>query len=67
MNIRLYVLEGPKTIGNVFGYYGTFLPEGRFAVVYDDQYTNGGCGPTAWDGKAYASREAAEASTDKET
>lgn len=61
----LYILAGPADCGNVFGYFKAGgIPAGKFAVVYDDEYTNGGCGPVLWqiDGrKLYDSEDAARA------
>lgn len=57
----MYIVEGPCTIGNSFGYVGTDVPEGRFAVVEDGEFTNGGYGPSSVDGKLYRTRDAAEA------
>jgi|GEM_PF-5140006 len=54
------VIEGPTTIGNSFGYYGSHVPEGKFAVVRDGEYANGGCGPSTVDGIRYGSRARAE-------
>lgn len=59
MGIR--VIQGPATIGNLFGYYGHHVPVDRFAVVEDDEYANGGRGPCAAIADClFRSREAAE-------
>lgn len=57
----VYILEGPAGCGNVFGIYNPdLLPPGRFAVVRNGEYANGGHGPSTVDGKSYRSREEAE-------
>ncbi len=43
-----YVVEGPRKIGNGFGFYGKDLPEGKYAVVANGEYANGGYGPARW-------------------
>lgn len=59
---RVYVLDGPASAGNAFGFFKHGLvPAGCSAVVADGEYANGGHGPSTVDGKSYASREAAEA------
>lgn len=59
--IKLYVLEGPAGCGNSFGFFHAGLvPAGKFAVVTDGEYANGGHGPSTADGKLYRTREAAE-------
>ena len=40
------VIEGPVTVGNTFGFYGVEIPKGKFAVVEDGEYANGGYGPS---------------------
>ncbi len=60
-NIMYRVIEGPCGLGNSFGYYHDgLLPAGRFAVVSDGEYANGGSGPSTVDGKSYRTREGAE-------
>lgn len=60
-NLTLYVIEGPADMGNWGGYWKPgLLPEGRFAVVHDGEYTNGGHGPISVGGKMFRTREAAE-------
>lgn len=54
------VVAGPCVIGNRFGYFGHKVPEGKFAIVEDGEYVNGGHGPCSADGKLYASAERAE-------
>ena len=57
-----YVIAGPAGMGNQFGHFReNLLPEGRFAVVEDGEFANGGFGPSTVDGVAYCSRERAEA------
>ena len=59
--MRAHVIAGPCEIGNIFGYFGHTLPEGKFAVVIDGAYTNGGYGPSlAYKPGGFGSREAAE-------
>lgn len=43
--LEVYVVAGPATIGNAFGRYGYDVPAGKFAVVSDGEYSNGGHGP----------------------
>ena len=56
----MYVIEGPTEIGNRFGYSGHALAAGKFAIVEDGEYSDGGYGPSSVDGNRYASRAAAE-------
>ena len=57
-----YVLEGPADCGNTFGFWKeNLVPSGKFAVVEDDELSNGGRGPCSVDGKLYAIREQANA------
>ena len=59
---RMYVLEGPASAGNIFGYFKSgLIPAGRFAIVSDGEYSSGGRGPCAESRELFASREAAEA------
>jgi hypothetical protein len=53
--VKLYVVAGQVLIGNFFGFFGHEVPEGRFAVVQDCEYANGGHGPASADGKHYPS------------
>lgn len=56
----LYILAGPSGCGNTFGSYRKALvPEGKFAVVRDGEYANGGHGPSSEDGRLYSSHKAA--------
>jgi len=55
-----YIIEGPDTIGNIFGSYGHKVPEGKFVVVTNDEYNNGGSGPCQWIQGLFTSREEAE-------
>lgn len=58
----MYVLAGPADLGNTFGYCKPGgLAAGRFAIVEDDEYANGGDGPSTVDGRTYSTREEAEA------
>ena len=54
------LLQGPETIGNVFGFYGHRIPEGKFAVVTDGEYANGGYGPSAVTSRLFDSEQEAE-------
>lgn len=54
---KKYILNGPFTIGNCFGYCGTAVPAGKFVIVEDGEYSNGGYGPSTVDGKVYNSYE----------
>ena len=59
---KRYILEGPANAGNVFGVWKRGLvPAGRWAVVENDEYANGGRGPCTVDGKLYSSRSEARA------
>jgi hypothetical protein len=58
--MKFYIIEGPQEMGSQFGYSGEFLPEGKFAVVFDGGYTDGGYGPISANGIRNASREGAE-------
>jgi hypothetical protein len=60
MEQSLYVLGGPSVMGNTSGSFGVVLPKGKFAVVRDVEYSNGGWGPCTVDGVRYASRQRAE-------
>ncbi len=42
---KAYVIAGPAQIGNCFGYFGKEVPTGKFAVVANSEYANGGHGP----------------------
>ena len=59
----MYIIEGPTEggIGNAFGFWhiDTNVPEGRFAVVEDGEYANGGRGPSILGG-LHKTRLAAE-------
>ncbi len=56
-----YIIEGPAGAGNVFGFFHAGLvPAGRFAIVRDGEYANGGHGPSTVDGHAWKTREGAE-------
>jgi len=55
------ILAGPETIGNVFGFYGHLVPDGKFAVVTDGEYANGGYGPSAIIHRLFNSVDEAEA------
>lgn len=57
---EVYVVEGPVRIGNVFGFYGDDVPPGRYAVVTDGEYANGGHGPSTALSRLFHSLEAAE-------
>ena len=59
-----YIIEGPESIGNMFGYYGCGVPAGQFAIVHDGEYANGGHGPIQSVKGLYDSREAAQARLD---
>jgi len=62
------VLEGPADCGNQFGFLKAGLvPAGKFAVVENDEYANGGHGPCSVDGRLYATRAEAEARASDET
>lgn len=55
-----YIIAGPRGLGNVFRFYSReLLPDGRYAIVRDGEYTNGGQGPSTVDGKMYRSEAAA--------
>jgi hypothetical protein len=57
----MYVLEGPADCGNVFGLWKpSLVPAGRWTVVEDGEYANGGYGPSTVDGRLYLSRAAAD-------
>jgi hypothetical protein len=53
-------MKGPATVGNVFGYYGVALPPGRWALVEDCKYCNGGSGPALWADLTFPTRDEAE-------
>jgi len=63
--MRAYIKKGPAVIGNRFGYYGVTVPEDRWVIVEDGEYTNGGYGPSSVDGKLYKSEEAARQALEK--
>jgi hypothetical protein len=57
----MYIVEGPRGMGNVFGHYrANLLAKERFAIVEDCEYANGGYGPSTVDGIAYKTRQNAE-------
>lgn len=57
----MYVLKGPADCGNIFGVHRAGLvPLGRFAVVEDGEYANGGWGPSLTLEKAFASKSEAD-------
>lgn len=59
---QLYILSGPAGCGNQFGvYHASLVPEGRWCVVRDGEYANGGSGPSTVDGVAYRSLDSAKA------
>jgi hypothetical protein len=58
---RTYVLEGPAKVGNIFGTYGKEVPEGKFVIVENGSYSNGGYGPSIVVQKFYETRAEAEA------
>lgn len=64
-----YIIEGGdegRDMGNTFGVFRRgLLAPGRFAVVADGEYANGGRGPSTVDGVAYRTRERAEAALAK--
>jgi hypothetical protein len=54
----MYVLKGPSDCGNVFCFQKqNLIPEGKFAVVEDGEYANGGWGPSTVDGILYSTAE----------
>jgi hypothetical protein len=55
-----YIVEGPIEIGNLFGFSGNEVPVGKFAVVRDGEYADGGHGPSTVTGRWYATRARAE-------
>jgi hypothetical protein len=56
-----YIIEGPAKIGNVFGYYGVQVPQGKFAIVSNGEYYNGGHGPSQYGpSRLFDTREEAE-------
>jgi len=63
--MKPYIIEGPAEVGNTFGYSGYEIPAGKFAVVTNGEYANGGRGPSVVDGIYYATRAAAEAALAK--
>jgi hypothetical protein len=65
MTMKPYILAGPAEVGNAFGYWGYEVPEGKFAVVTDGEYANGGRGPSVVGNIYYSSRAAAEAALAK--
>ena len=60
MDMDSYIIAGPCQIGTVFGYSGQDLPAGKFAVVTDGEYTDGGTGPSSVCGHIHRTREGAE-------
>ena len=59
---KMRVIEGPLDAGNVFGYLRPgLIPVGRWAVVVDAAYVNGGRGPCVVIDASFPTREAAEA------
>ncbi len=59
--MRPYIIEGPAGVGNVLGFYhDNLVPAGRFAVVRDGEYANGGAGPCLCTSRTFASRTDAE-------
>lgn len=57
----MYIIEGPATIGNVFGYVRPDnLAAGQFVVVEDGEFANGGYGPCQAVKGKFASRAEAE-------
>ena len=58
------IIAGPATIGNLFGFYGHAVPTGRYAIVDDCEYANGGYGPCSSNGKLYGSLEQAQLALD---
>lgn len=42
----MYIVAGPVKIGNIFGSFGLEVPENKFAIVEDGEYSNGGYGPS---------------------
>ncbi len=41
----MYILEGPASAGNEFGFFKPeLIPAGCFAVCHDGEYANGGRG-----------------------
>jgi hypothetical protein len=51
---QIYVIAGPADAGNTLGIFRRgLIPAGRFAVVRDGEYANGGHGPIAVDGRLY--------------
>lgn len=58
---RRYIIEGPASAGNVFGYWReNLIPAGLWVIVENEELANGGRGPCTVDGLVYDSREAAE-------
>lgn len=60
MSTKPYVIAGPARIGNIFGSFGHDVPEDRYAVVTDGEYSNGGYGPSAALSRLFNSLERAE-------
>lgn len=59
--MKAYVLAGPADGGNRHRYLTRGLvPAGKFAVVQDAEYLNGGQGPCNVAGNLFGSREHAE-------
>lgn len=54
-----YILQGPTTIGNSFGFWGVYVPSDRWVIVEDGDLTNGGFGPYTVNGTVYRSAERA--------
>jgi hypothetical protein len=63
---EMYILVGPADCGNALGVYKPGLvPAGKFAIVQDGEYANGGYGPVSVDGRLYGSKERALAALEK--
>ncbi len=59
-----YLLRGPAVVGNCFGHFGHRLPEGRWAIVANGEYGNGGSGPIVI-GPTYSTEEKAKSAMDR--
>jgi hypothetical protein len=55
-----YVVTHPAKVGNFFGSYGHVVPEGRYVVVKDGEYSNGGHGPSVAVNYMFKTQERAE-------
>ena len=63
-----YIIKGPTGMGNIFGWFHEgLLPDGKYAIVADGEYANGGAGPSTVDGVAYQTRQEAEEAIAKRT